>query len=360
MRGLRWLAACLVAAAVVVVPTSPALAHGGGGSSDATNFYSVVRQTPDPELSWEVIAGDALLQLRNASNQEVMVLGYQNEPYLRFSPGGGVFENRHSPAAYLNDDRYAQTRVPPSANPQASPRWERVSDGSSHAWHDHRIHWMAKTRPPAVAADPDQAHTVLDWKVPYRLGAQERAVAGTLRWEPPPAWWPWVLGGLVFTTLPVLVGLRSRPRGERWPGLARPAAAVLGAVAAVDLVHLVDDLVAVPASFGENLWAGLYGGFFIAVALACAFLAWRRGGAFFAIGVGVIFLFFMQGVSHLGALTSSQLASELPEAFTRAVVGANLALVVPLGAAAVFGVRRTDEIRVVPVGAEDGEDQDGE
>lgn len=129
-----------------------------------------------------MVANDALLEATNRSPTELQVPGYLGEPYLRIGPEG-VCVNRNSPAAYLNDDRYAQRPVPEGVTEDAQPRWTRVADASSdgavYRWHDHRIHWMAPTLPPQVKANGGVETVVLDWLVPFTLGEERLGVEGS-------------------------------------------------------------------------------------------------------------------------------------------------------------------------------------
>jgi len=76
------------------------------------------------ELRWRVLGNDALLERRNAGDTEVVVSGYEGEPYLRVGPDGD-FENVASPASILNDDRYGLGTIPPGVSAAEEPRWER-------------------------------------------------------------------------------------------------------------------------------------------------------------------------------------------------------------------------------------------
>ena len=117
-------------------------------------------------LTVQVLAGDDQLRLRNDTGRELVVEGYDGEPYLRFRADGGVFRNANSPASYLNEERYGDVTVPVSASKNAQPRWERVASGRQYDWHDHRIHWMSEIDPPKVRAAKDETHHVFDWTVP--------------------------------------------------------------------------------------------------------------------------------------------------------------------------------------------------
>ena len=97
----------------------------------------------------------------------MVVEGYRGEPYLRFLPDGTVQVNRRSPAAYLNEDRFAQVEVPatrrPDARRRAGSRWR---ENGRYDWHDHRIHWMSKTPPQPVREDESRRVKIFDWSVP--------------------------------------------------------------------------------------------------------------------------------------------------------------------------------------------------
>ena len=76
-------------------------------------------------LELEVSGGDRFLLLRNDTGKQVIVKGYEDEPYLRFLPNKVVEENTRSPSKYANEDRYALTPLPPQANSEAPPKWQR-------------------------------------------------------------------------------------------------------------------------------------------------------------------------------------------------------------------------------------------
>lgn len=318
---------------------APALAHGRG--SDATNYASVIRSAPDlPGVTWRVLGNDEYLEIANTSAAEVVVLGYEGEDYLRVGPDG-VFENRNSPAAYLNADRFGQSSVPPDADAEAEPDWVQVSGATSHLWHDHRAHWMAFEPPQPVQQDPSVERVVLEWEVPFRYDGAEQMVTGDLSWIPPTSALPWLLGAAVLT-LPALAGLFTKPASEeRWPGLARPAALLLGLLAAANLIHLGDDLFAVALPLTTRAFAAVQTTLFILIAGFGALRGWQaREGAFTAIGVGAAALLVGQGLLYAAVLSTSQTASLWPAAVTRIVVALSLVQALPLGIVAVIGTRR--------------------
>ena len=116
------------------------------------------------------------------SDSVVVVEGYRDEPYLRFLPDGTVQVNRRSPALYLNEDRFAQVQVPRSADPEGRPSWKRVAENGRYDWHDHRIHWMAKTQPEQVRKDESRRVKIFDWKLPVSVAGRPAAIEGSLTW----------------------------------------------------------------------------------------------------------------------------------------------------------------------------------
>ncbi len=181
--NFRLLSAALLAA---LVACPAAAGHGDGASRGYTSAVTTI--TPDLDgLTVQVLQGDDQLHLRNDTGQELVIEGYDDEPYLRFDADGGVFRNANSPATYLNQERYGGVDVPATASKSATPSWERVSSGRAYEWHDHRIHWMSTIDPPKVRQASDQPHHVFDWNVPGTAGGKPLAIRGTLDYQPPPA-----------------------------------------------------------------------------------------------------------------------------------------------------------------------------
>jgi hypothetical protein len=173
----------LLAAAIAALVVCPvAFAHGDGAARGFRSAVETIRPA-SPGLTVRVLDSDDELELRNETGQTIVILGYDGEPYLRFS-ADGVFRNARSPASYLNLDRYAKVDVPAEADSEATPRWERVATGTIWSWHDHRIHWMSPIDPPRVRANPDRRHHVFDWQVPARIEGRKLAISGRLDYAP--------------------------------------------------------------------------------------------------------------------------------------------------------------------------------
>ncbi len=162
-----------LAVAVALVAAAPAMAHQGN-----PNFLSEVESAPRG-VDVEVLNRDDALLLRAERGTEVVVEGYDGEPYARIDGDGEVSVNTDSPAYYLNDDRFGDVPVPDDADGKGAPRWKRLDGSGRFEWHDHRMHWMSKGRPPQVS-DPDVRTKVFDWSVPTSRGPIE----GTLFWTP--------------------------------------------------------------------------------------------------------------------------------------------------------------------------------
>ncbi|MDG4808178.1 hypothetical protein O7634_15590 [Micromonospora sp. WMMD1120] len=243
--------AALVAATVCVATllgAAPAAAHGAD-APDATDYRTRTSGvTPArPGLAVRVVEAGARLELTNNTGRAVEVIGYSGEPYLRVGPNG-VFENRNSPATYLNRTITGDTALPAEADPAAPPSWQRVADGTTARWHDRRALWQESTPPAAVRADPEREHRVRDWTVPLRDGADPVAIVGTLDWVPPPdayTWWAVSIVGLLAVGALGLVAAAS-PAGVR-------------ALSALGALLVVGGAVAVAYSVGREVDAGAQG-----------------------------------------------------------------------------------------------------
>ena len=187
-----------------------------------------------------VLGGDAFVQLRARGGHEVVVLGNQGEPYLRFSADGTVAENRKSPDTYANADRYGEVDPPAGIDASAAPVWQRVASDGVYAWHDHRIHLMSRGRP----SDVRPGDAVMRWRLPLQVDGRDVTVQGVLRLERPEAWWPWaVLVGAVA----LAVFVAGRRRSGSVPGTL---AAGVGCLVAT--VVAVGEQLAVPAQAGRS------------------------------------------------------------------------------------------------------------
>ena len=210
-RGFAALAAALV---TLLAPPSIASAKNADLVSELRGTRPAVSG-----LEIKVAGGDRFLSLRNDTGRQVVVKGYEDEPYLRFLPTRVVEENTRSPSKYANEDRYALTPLPPQANSEAAPKWRAISRNGSHTWFDHRIHSMERGTPPQVK-DESVRTKIFDWRVPMTVGSAQVAAIGTLEWVPQessssssgPIVALGAAGVLALAAIAFLITRRRRPR----------------------------------------------------------------------------------------------------------------------------------------------------
>lgn len=205
--------ALAVVALMAFAPAAPA--HGGNA-----NYRSVIDSvTPANEgVEVNVLNYDAELELVVRGGNRVLIYGYEDEPYARVLADGTVQVNRRSPAAYLNEDRYATAKVPTIADAEAAPRWKTVGGSGVFVFHDHRMHYMATGTAPQVK-DESRKTKVFDYRIPIRINGEAGAIDGTLWWVGPEdtSKLPFAIAGIAI----VLLGgfgvflLRRRRPGER-------------------------------------------------------------------------------------------------------------------------------------------------
>ncbi len=214
----------LVVALLVAMPAA-AFAHAGN-----PNYRSEIdRVTPTvPDVSFEVLDYDSYMQLLDQHGHEVTIYGYEGEPYARILKDGTVQVNERSPALYLDENRFAEVKVPAIADAKAPPKWKTFDHSGTFLWHDHRMHYMSPTLPPQVK-DQSKKTKVFDYEIPVRVDGRKGAVDGTLFWVGPAdtSKTPFIVGGIVI----VLAGgalvliLRRRRRDDDGAGVGREPAA---------------------------------------------------------------------------------------------------------------------------------------
>jgi hypothetical protein len=308
--------ASLVAAGLVLLTASPAFAHALNGASPSNYRTRILAvEPPRPGIDVEVVEAGNRILLTNRTQDEVVVLGYVKEPYLRIGPQG-VFENLRSGATYTNRSRLPTAEVPAKASrdPNTPPEWRKVSAGNSFRWHDHRVHYMGLQPPGPVKADPGQEHVIIPaWEVPLLVGPgqEEILVKGDLTWVPGPSNLPWL--GLAALSGLALVGLVLGP-GARRPSLARGALMVaLAVLVALDVSRLAGLAGNVGSSLiraaGQNLPAVAA---WVVAVLAAVFILRgdARVGPALAAGTGA--LFALSAFGDINVLSRSQLATNAP------------------------------------------------
>jgi hypothetical protein len=317
----------------VLVAADPAAAHGVGGIRP-TNYQTVVTgaQPAVAGLTLRAVDLGDRLELTNHTGHEVVVLGYDGEPYLRVGPRG-TFENTRSPATYVNRTLTGATPVPARADSDAPPEWRRIGDAPVARWHDHRAHWSGRDDPRAVRNDPDHPHVVQRFGVQVRDGARLVAFTGEVRWIPESSAWLWIALAFVLAAFVVALSRTS---------LARVAlGTVLVAVIAGETLHVVGAWGATTAGTGTRLGASLYG--LGAIAVSVVALVWLcRSGVHAAaplLLLAGLFAAIAGGFADLSMLSKSQLPTTLPDDLARMTVVAALGFGIGLAVAGALRLR---------------------
>jgi hypothetical protein len=234
-----------VVACVLMVFAAPA---------DASNLTAtdgratVLRIEPAGAVTVGVIGGDAALRVVASPAHEVIVLGYQQEPYLRIAADGSTSVNMRSPARSLNRSRTGGAEVG-TTDASAPAEWVPLDSSGEVVWHDHRIHAMTA------------AETGHPWTISLLVDGQPVTVSGELRIEPSPSVLPWALLIAALVALGVLLG-RHRP--------VRAALITAGIAAVISLVLAALITLATPDQLGRDLLPVLLS---VGAWLACA-LGW--------------------------------------------------------------------------------------
>ncbi|PRY51165.1 hypothetical protein LY71_102229 [Geodermatophilus tzadiensis] len=296
----------------------PAAAHVGGGAAGSDFDGRVTAVQPAvPGVSVRVLQFGDELELVNTTATEVTVPGYSDEPYLRIGPDG-VWRNEHSPATYINLDRFGRVTLPAGADPAAEPEWVQVSTEPQYVWHDHRTHWMSESQlPPAVAADPTRGHTVFEWTVPMAHGTTPVTVRGVLTWSPPPA--PaltWTLHLALFAAVAATGLLARTPR-------ALAVALAVGGTAALWHAASTPEPPATVSSHAAALVSALLPAATAAAVAAAGVVAARRGRGVVAGLLAVVlgWLLLVQGLPDVDVLWSAHVLSGGPAPAARLAVG---------------------------------------
>jgi hypothetical protein len=333
--------AAISAIAFVVATPVPASAHTISGPRPTNYRTSLLSITPRvPGLDVRVIDLGNKVELTNRTSTDALVLGYDGEPYLRVGPRG-VYENLRSPATYLNRNRKGTATIPAIATGTGAstpPRWHRVSGSHTATWHDHRIHWMGTSPPPAVQSNPGAFHTVKSrWTVVFRYGGQPVRVVGRLDWVPGPSGWPW---------LPLVVALGAVGFAAAVRRRAGSAIAVVVALVGADMAHTITAEMARPGTqmaktvqfFGDNFVS-------VIVWIAAVITIWglRRGRlearyGMFLVGAMVA---LVSGLTDLSSLWKSQLPTVGPYVLARGEIAADLGLGLGVAAGALVALRRS-------------------
>jgi hypothetical protein len=343
----RRLTALLVrsaAAAMVWMAGSalPAAAHGVSGTASSNYRTTLDAIAPEPTgFVIEVIEAGRRLELRYLRGQPVIVRGYDGEPYLRVGPDG-VEENLQSPATYVNRTMSGTAPLPDGLQPDGPPRWRRSGSEPVARWHDHRTHWMGAEPPDAVRADPSLVLNISDWELDVVQGDTVHRVTGRLDWVPGPSATAPLVGATFLGLVPVALALWAGPRASRRRPVTVAVAAMLGALIAIDVYHLLGIVTEIRG--GSALARFFSVGYASIVAwllgLAGAALALRRrsdGLYLMTFAAGLVAL--VGGMADLSSMSKSSLAFAYDPRLGRWSIAVSLGLGLGVAVAAVLLTR---------------------
>ncbi len=295
----------LLVVLLVVGPATPAFADGGID----TNYSSRVTEiTPATNaLHAKVSGGDSFLEIRVAIGHTVVVQGYEHEPYLQVLADGTVQVNENSPATYLNNDRYATTVPPPSADAKAPPSWKTVGANGHYAWHSHLIHFMSPGLPEVLKQQNVDHGLVQNWTVAITLDGAPAQIRGTLNLLTAPS-----------PFLPIAVALGTFLIGwlmlRRWPNT--PVGIATGALALG--LAVVENRSAPIGSPGVR-WPMYVAG--ASVLLAVGAVLKKRNRAFATVvQIAASALLFGWSVGHRSEVTNAVLTTSTSPTITRVAV----------------------------------------
>jgi hypothetical protein len=302
---IRLALATVIAAVIAMVPATPAAAHGGSDTDLTSDFRTQITAAPDVDgLDVRTVGLDGLLEITWTGTGALVVAGYEGEPYLRFDDNG-VSINSRSPAAYLNQDRYAAVELPDTVDPDAEPDWQPASTTRTYQWHDHRTHWMSTTLPPQARQDPDRSHVIYErWEISVTIDGEDHVIVGDLTWAPAPDLLPWLA---VTAAIALVAGALL------WSRSWRVAAAGLAAVATIALtIDTIGFITATDDNLGNQIWAFAYPALaaFAAVRLAIHSRRHTPDPTLAMMAAGLI-LGFMGGIDRFDVLTSGFYQSTL-------------------------------------------------
>lgn len=323
---MRWrlLFLCIVIAAIQTA-IAPSVSADPAGPTDYRTVISNI--TPATEgFEIKMIGGDSFMFMQVVAGTDVMVQGYQSEPYLWFRSDGLVLENLASPATWLNQDRYGDGELPEIADAEAPPQWRKVSESGRYAWHDHRSHWMNSAKPPG-AESGDQ---ILSATVPMRVNGATVTVSVESFLLASPSPLPMV-AGLIGAVAAVAATLR---RGR----IAQMILAIVSAGAALALGVVAWSSLPVETEPNRLLWLlPLIG---VAAAVAVLFLRNRLSTTVYLDGLtmtagGVLVAW---AILRLDALWRSLIPSDAPAWLDRAAIAAAVVVGAVLVLRGLFGL----------------------
>ncbi len=329
----------------------PAEAHTVTGV-EPTNYASrILAVRPSvPGLSLRLLDLGRRVEVRNRTDEDVVVIGYYGEPYLRVGPAG-AFENRTSPTRRQNRVSTVTTATTTPATPAAAdlevpPSWRRIRGEPVVRWADQRTRYEG----PRLSGPK---RNIGGWNLVLRRGETDISVSGLLTYVPGQSPLPWVVLTLALAALATAAAWTKQ--WGRWLSVA------LGVLLASDMIHTFGSAAATYESLAAQMARVLLAGlvttlaWIIGVAAIPSLQRNHEGGLVTAGGVGLVIGAF-SGITDLGVFANSQVPSVFPAVAARISVALALGLGVGLVAAAIAVIARDPALR--PTMAVNNEDTD--
>jgi hypothetical protein len=314
----RLLVVAGVFAAATFLSATPASAHTGAGPA-ATDYRTTLGSLSPPVAGLEVRVVDAgnRLELRDDTARQVVVLGYQGEPWYRID-SSGFFINANSPNT-------------------GPPLWKRIGGCCLARWHDHRIHAPSVLTHALAQLHPRRTDITQGWVVPMLVAGQPVQVSGTLQWVPAPNPWPWVALAVLL-----LAAVAAGATTVRWGAVL---AAAIAAMAVAQGVHLVGFGLAFAGSAAHQGWLVVSSSYYSLIACTVGLVAIRLllrrnpDGLFLATFSGAVIGVF-SAIGDGGVLWHSQATFAPPAGLDRLVVAVSIGLGLGVAAGAMLAIRR--------------------
>ena len=294
----------------LVAALAPGVAHADAA---APTDYRTVIESVEPSvqgLDVTIEGGDAFVRLRAPVGTEVIVLGYLDEPYLRFAADGTVAQNLRSPATYENAERFGVIELPDDVDATAEPDWDVVASGGVWAWHDHRSHWMG-SQPPLGLEPGDSLPPQV---IPLEVDGTPVEITVITSLVGSPSWYGSAIGALIGLQIALLA---------LWLGHAVSTLVVFLTSAAALAVGL-GQFWSLPSETGPLLTWWLMP----AIALLCSMATIVLYGRSRLMEFGLVAIAAIQlliwAVQRRSVLTSAVLPTDLPYWFDRMVTSSTL------------------------------------
>jgi len=303
----------LFIAAVLAALVAPGIAqaHHTAVPIVALDYHNRIEGVP-PGVHATLVDAGRKLELTVSGAHDVLVLGYEREPFLVFGPQG---------VAAVVDSTTARALGLVSGHP--FKRMVRLSSHPRLAWPDARA-WA-----PSAAL---HGRKLVRWSVPLVVDGRQTAIRGELTRASKPPLWPWILVG----ALPLLAAAAAARRKRwLWAGAAG-LAALAGAATLANLGGFATGGLSVTA----DRWVLL--GVEATLSVIAIGVLRRPGARLIAVAALAAFA-VLQALSELAVFRHGVVVSGLPAAVVRAA--AALALGAGLGAAALVFLVPTPQSR---------------